>query len=52
MRSCLAQLILILLCFAILAGSGWIWYLSQTAEFSRAENQQGILVKPRTPPAP
>jgi hypothetical protein len=50
MRSCLAQLILILLCFAILAGSGVIWYLSQTAEFSRTDTQPGVLVKPRQVP--
>ncbi len=50
MKSCLAQLLLLTLCFIVIAGSGLLWYLSNTAEFSRTENQAGVLVKPRIIP--
>jgi hypothetical protein len=48
--SCLRKLIILLLCFVILAGAGVIYYLSCTTEFSRVKNEQGVLVKPQLIP--
>lgn len=48
MKSCLALLICMLTAMLVLGGGGLLWYLSETAEFSRVPNPSAALSK--TPP--
>lgn len=48
--SCLRKLVILVLCFVVIAGAGVLFYLSYTTEFSRVKNEPGILVKPRLIP--
>jgi hypothetical protein len=48
--SCLAKLLFLVLCLVIFGGAIALWHLSETAEFSRKDNKEAILVKPRQVP--
>ncbi len=48
MKSCLGLLFILAILLAVVGGGGLIWYLSNTAEFSRKDGP--VLVLPNTIP--